>query len=100
MYLKEQKEVKVLKEVITGIKCDVCGKTHNCDTIPDEWHNISMHHNEWGNDSVDSWETFDVCSPKCYAVKFKECVKCYEHNYDGEIDGFEIQFARLFANIL
>lgn len=100
MYLKEQKSVTEFKEITVGIKCDVCGKIHKCSYIPDEWHNISMHHNDWGNDSVDSYESFDVCSPKCYITKLKECVKELDGRHSAEVDYFDIYFARLLVNSL
>ena len=96
----QQKEVTKIEEEVFEIICDVCGRIHKGMDLPNKWHNISMHHNEWGNDSVDSYEVFDVCSPECYAIQFKDCVIEYKHKYSAEIDGFEIQFARLFANKL
>ena len=100
MYIKEEKEITISQEIITGIKCDVCGKIHYGDTMPDNWHVLSMHHIEWGWDNVDSYESFHVCSPNCYAVKFKKCVEELKDISTAEIDGFNIQFAVLFANSL
>lgn len=88
---------KVEREVTVHVKCDVCNKTHDGNNIPKEWHGFSIHHNHWGNDSQDSYEYFDVCSPECYKSKFKECVEAFDGFTDGEIDGFEIQFATILA---
>ncbi len=100
MKIKERKEVTEIKTVVVGRKCDVCGKTHEGRYTPDEWHEFDHHHNEWGNDSVDSYEYHEVCSAECYAVKFKQCVKELEGYTNAEVDGFEIQFARGMANLL
>ena len=100
MKIKETKSVTKNQEVTTSIKCDVCGKVHNGDYTPEEWHEISIHHHHWGNDSVESYEYFDVCSPECYWQKIKECVAEYEGFTDAKIDDFEIQFARRLVNSL
>lgn len=94
MDIKETKEVTEVKSVTVGHKCDNCGKVHN-GQFPDEWHHFSSHHNEWGNDSIDSYEYYDVCSPECYVKKLTEVVEGeMSGRYDGEVDDMEIQFAR------
>lgn len=95
MEMKEIKEVTEVKMVTIGRKCDVCGTIHEGRDLPDEWHSFNHHHNEWGNDSVDSYEYHEVCSPKCYWEKFKYCVKDLTGYTNAKIDDFEIQFARL-----
>ena len=40
--------------------CDICGKE-----IHKEYWLITTHHNDWGNDSCESYECFDACSPEC-----------------------------------
>jgi len=100
MEIREKKEVTEIKTITVAIKCDVCGNIHNGTDVPDEWHSFNHNHNEWGNDSCDSFEYHQVCSPECYWVKFKECVI----NLDGitwaKVDEFEIQFARRLVNLL
>lgn len=99
MEIRETKEVTETKSVVVAHKCDVCGKINNGKNIPDEWHSFNHHHNEWGNDSIDSYEYHEVCSPVCYWTKFKECVKDLEGYSDAKVDDFEIQFARRLVNI-
>jgi len=98
MYLKEKKTVTEIKDVTVAIKCDICGKIHKGSHIPKKWHNISMHHNDWRDD--DNYEYFDVCSPKCYITKLKECVEELDGRYSAEVDNFDIEFARLLVNSL
>jgi hypothetical protein len=100
MKIKETKEVTEKMTVTIGIKCDVCGNEHKGKYAPDEWHNIEQHHNDWGNDSCDSYEYFDVCSPKCYAIRFKKSVGEMKSRRSAEVDGFEIQFAIRLADVL
>lgn len=95
MKITEKRTVTEFKNVTIGRKCDVCRKTHEGDEFPDEWHSFSHHHNEWGNDSCDSYEYHEVCSPKCYWDKFKECVEDLSGRSNAKVDEFEIQFARL-----
>lgn len=94
MEIKEKKKVVRYEDVTIARKCDVCGNIHNGKHTPDEWHCFSSSHNEWGNDSIDSFEQHEVCSPKCYWVKMKQCVNDLDGYNDAEIDSFEIQFAR------
>lgn len=93
MDIKKTKEVTEVKTVTVGHKCDNCGKVHD-GQLPDDWHIISSHHNEWGNDSIDSYQCYDVCSPKCYIEKLTEVVEGEMRGiYDGEVDEMQIQFA-------
>jgi hypothetical protein len=49
--------------------CDICKKE-----IPIKhgyWHLVTQHH-DWGNDSIDSLESFDVCSKECMDEKYNE----------------------------
>lgn len=56
------KKVTVDKRVCTKLKCDMCGKD-----IPwhEKFYHTTMWHSDWGNDSVDSVEEFDLCSDEC-----------------------------------
>lgn len=99
MEIKENKQVIEFKSVTVAIKCDVCGKVHEGKDIPDEWHTFSHHHDEWGNDSCDSHEYHEVCSPECYWAKFKECVEDLKGYNNAKVDEFEIQFARRLVNL-
>jgi hypothetical protein len=94
MEIKKEKTITETKFVVVGHECDVCGKIHEGNNIPNEWHLFNHHHNEWGNDSIESYEYHEVCSPKCYWEKFKECVNLLNGKSDAKIDEFEIQFAR------
>ena len=100
MKVQKVKKVTEVKKVTVAHKCDVCGKVHEGKCIPDDWHQFNHHHNEWGNDSIESYEYHEVCSAECYVVKFKECVKDLEGVRDGKVDEFEIQFARKLADFM
>jgi len=100
MKITKEKQVTEFKTVTTGYKCDVCGKIHDKNSFPDEWHSFNHSHNEWGNDSIDSFEYHEVCSVECYWVKFKECVKDLDGRESAQVGEFEIQFARRLVNHL
>jgi len=68
--MKVYDTILVEKKMVTGVKCDVCGKEYE-----NEDFSISFHHDEWGNDSIDSYEYFDTCSFNCFIKKIKEIIK-------------------------
>lgn len=94
MEVNEIKQVTETKSVTVARKCDVCGNIHKGKYTPNEWHTFSHNHNEWGNDSCDSYEYHEVCSPECYLTKFKECIEDLKGRKSAKIDDFEIDFAR------
>ena len=58
----EEKEVKRIERVQSKIVCDGCKKEIN----PKQgYFHVSTSHNDWGNDSIDSLEQYDFCSPDC-----------------------------------
>ena len=74
MSVKKQYEVithTVTEKVCIGetTYCDICGK--EIDTNKGYWEVTTGHH-DWGNDSIDSIEHFDVCSEDCIMRKFSE----------------------------
>ena len=62
--------------------CDVCGKVifrrsflpGEMRNVPVQFWKITTGYNDWGNDSPDSVETFDVCSQNCLNDKFTEYI--------------------------
>ena len=75
MRIVEEKEIirKQIEKVTVGRKCDCCAKN----ILPDpnvsrgtiykiyNYFHIVTSHSDWGNDSVDSFESYDACSPEC-----------------------------------
>lgn len=70
----EVKEHVVTERVLVEEKmfCDICSKE-----IPkeSEYWRVSTHHSDWGGDSYESFEKFDVCSAECLMTKFNEYAK-------------------------
>lgn len=52
--------------------CDICGVEMELKSR--HWV-LTTSHSDWGNDSIDSYEHFDVCSEDCLRKKFDEYVK-------------------------
>ena len=81
----EQKEITVteVRNVTESLYCDVCKrliyKRDLC--TPDNngkrasYWEVTTGHNDWGNDSIESRETFCLCSPDCLQAKFTEYVQ-------------------------
>jgi len=63
MVTKEVKEK--ISELIT---CDECG------AVIKDWkhYEVTTHHSDWGNDSIDSYENLDLCSKECLIKNMKE----------------------------
>lgn len=75
----------IKKLVVVGKKCDVCNasilptsRTFPRKEIP--FYEITTHHNDWGNDSVESFGHYHACSISC-AMRFTE--QYLAENYDG-----------------
>lgn len=43
------------------------------------YYKVETHHNDWGNDSIDSYENYNICSCKC----LKEFIDNY-YNEDSD----------------
>ena len=73
MKKKINKTVKTTKQITEKVTCDVCGET-----IADknnryaEYWTLVTGHNDWGNDSCESYEDFDLCSKDCVQEKLNE----------------------------
>lgn len=52
--------------------CDICGKEIKDDK---SYWKLTTYHTDWGNDNIDSYEYFDVCSEECLRQKFDEYIK-------------------------
>ena len=72
MRISEKKEVTEIKikDVPVGMICDCCGKPilpveKRGETNVYNFFYVCTSHNDWGNDSIDSVEGFDACSPDC-----------------------------------
>lgn len=61
LYKKEVRMVPLEKIEPIEMHCDICGKV--IDTR--NWFSVSTHHSDWGNDSFESLEFYDICSDKC-----------------------------------
>ena len=97
MEIRKIKNVTI--ETIDGYKCDCCKKISEGPGFPDSWHHFSSHHDDWGNDSIDSFEYYHVCSVECYIEILKRIVDDdLEDCEQAEVDGFQIQFARILLN--
>lgn len=87
-------ETKVVRyEKPTERLCDICGKPVN----PHNWFRITTSHSDWGNDSIESYETGDACSPECVLKFTREYV---EDSFDNEHNTkvIEIEHRRSLGN--
>ena len=82
---KEMKTETITHKVniVKAIKCDVCGKE-----FTGKYWRLITHHNDWGNDSIDSLEYYDLCSRECIDkrldIYIKECTKSNTQHFELE----------------
>lgn len=96
MEIRQTEWVTSEQEVTVAYKCDNCGKQVGTNHLPKDWHSFTSYHDEWGNDSVDSLESYDVCSPQCYKSMLSFVVDNRLNGYrTAKIDGMNIVFAKL-----
>lgn len=76
-------EKTIKAEMVENIKCDVCGKEIN-----GKFWVLTTSHGDWGNDSVDSIERFDICSTKCIHKALNDYIeRCkYSNTQDFELE--------------
>lgn len=88
MKIEKVKKVTVEQRTIDSVECDVCRKK-----IHGKYWELLTGHNDWGNDSRDSMEYFDLCSEKCVHVKlqeyFKDCTTRTTQYFEMEQQVFE-----------
>lgn len=87
--MREYKTIeKIVKtDIPTSIKCDICKKE-----ITGKFWNLTTHHHDWGNDSIDSYEHFDLCSRECINKALDDYInncktsdtQCFELEQDEE----------------
>ena len=76
----KRKEIKKYEEIENETICDICKKQilgeedykTSFRTKMSHFYEITTHHNDWGNDSVDSYEYFDACCEECLFKFLKE----------------------------
>lgn len=86
MSVKEHYEVmthEVTEKVLVGktLYCDICKKEIKKGR---EYWEVTTGHHDWGNDSFESIEDFDVCSDVCLMMKFGEYIDRSKDGYNTE----------------
>lgn len=73
MSVKREYETRTITKQVCvkeTICCDICKKE-----IDKGYWELTTGHHDWGNDSCESIEHFDICSEDCLRIKFDEYVK-------------------------
>ena len=82
------------RNVVVRTTCDGCGQT--ADGAPEDWLHFSSSHNDWGNDSIESFEYHDACSARCFLAVIGRIVGGYRSDYSTNptlnVAGFNWQF--------
>lgn len=96
--MKHEAAESVIKKVVVRTECDGCGKIEGPD--PYGWLNFSSYHHDWGNDSIDSHDRWDVCSFGCYLTVVRRVFEDYgeQRRPTLEIDAKDWWFVRDMLN--
>lgn len=79
-YIKTEKHTVVDKHVVEAKRyCDVCGAW-----ITGPYWEVTRHHGDWGNDSIDSYEYWDCCSKKCVCDRFERYMHDSENGFNTQ----------------
>jgi hypothetical protein len=89
------KQKTILQDTFSELACDICGKKSR-KQHPKGWYQFSHSHQGWANDSLDSLESFDVCSVGCYIKGLQSSLKELKDYQDSgaEIDDKDLWFVK------
>jgi hypothetical protein len=74
--MKHKAPQRVVKEIVVRTECDHCHKVISGDD-PDGWAYFRSYHNDWGYESAESWQDWDVCSYGCYLALVRKIFEDY-----------------------
>lgn len=83
LYKKETVTKTVTEKILLSTRCDVCG--HEIPKGTKYWR-LTTSHGDWGNDSCESFEHFDLCSLGCIQTKLNHYLHECEGSYTQEFD--------------
>lgn len=85
--MREYKTIETITKIdkLAGIKCDICKKE-----ITGKYWQLTTHHDDWGNDSIESYSHYDLCSKECINKALDDyindcedsCTQCFELEQD------------------
>ena len=92
----EKKEViRSITYEVAGIKCDICGRVIKAPSELDRYnwlddkykfYVVATGHNDWGNDSCDSIEHYDICP---------ECITKFVSDYLTDMKGYKSAYIEI-----
>lgn len=95
MTIYEEKEVTIKQRIAIKKVCDICG------TEIQQLRMITHHHNSWGNDSIDSYASIEICdAPECYRGAFKKFQESDNVNYNTAVfDDMEYENLKMLLEV-
>lgn len=81
-------------KIIKAIKCDVCRKE-----ISGKYWKLTTHHHDWGNDSIESYKYFDLCSKECINKKLDKYIKDCRNSCTEEFELEQMYFDGLSEEV-
>ena len=83
-------EKNIIKKTLAYYVCDSCG---NSISLDQPVYSFNSHHFEWDNDSIESYNYFDVCSGGCYLSILQDEIANNKEYRTYTIDGKPIAIA-------
>ena len=78
-----EKVVYRFRQKVEAVECDICKrliKPTNYNKLESRYFDVVTGHNDWGNDSIESRQHFDICP---------ECIGDFMTKYTKEVKGSE-----------
>lgn len=92
--------ISIAEEKKPEHRCDICNCIHEGYNIPNDWMSFNVGHNDWANDSVDSIESYTLCSAKCYIDSMVVFLKEFEeHKTTAYLDDMTYKFVKDFVEL-
>lgn len=79
-------EIKIYGGVASWNRCDPRGRPYW--TV--KYLSVTTGHHDWGNDSIDSVETHDICSTECLSNFMQEFYSCFNRSNSTGTDYIHI----------
>lgn len=92
--MKRHRDERVVRRVVYQTVCDNCDKIADGED-PEGWYYFRSWHSDWGSESDESLERWDVCSYRCYLAVVRKIFEDYDkmhHNPTLSIDNKDWAF--------
>lgn len=88
-YAKDHPNVRPFrKKVVIGMQCDICGKVIHSGS---KYISANTSHSDWGNDSCESFQSWELCSIECASQLMERYKDVYTKGTNRKTDRIEFE---------